>query len=153
MADYFQAAGSLVGGVTDFFAGNAEAKGAKAAAGYYTQAAQITEQETGIKAIQQGRQLYQVQGAAEAQIGASGLASSGSAADILRSNAQQGSMDKSLIEQQGRIQEQAYLGQAASANAEAKAAKSKGKGGLLGGIVKAGAAIATGGASLAVTGI
>jgi len=140
-ADFFGAAGDLIGGVTDFFSGSAEAAGAKSAAGYYTQAAQITQQATALKAIQQQRQFYQVQGAAQAQIGASGLASSGSAADILRANAQQGSMAKAMVEQQGRIQEQAYLGQAGEAQQEAAASKSKGKGGLLGGVVSAAGAV------------
>ena len=137
MADYFSATGDLIGGFTDLIAGNAGAAGAKAAAASYTKAAQITEQATNLKALQQVRSFYQVQSSAQAAAGASGLTTGGSAADILRSNAQQGSMAKAMIEQQGRIQEQAYIGQAGEATQEAAASKAKGKGGLFGGIVGA----------------
>lgn len=141
MPDYFTAAEDLIGGFSDFFGSKALAKGAQQAGNYYRQAAQITEQSTALKELQLQRSLYQTQSSAEAAIGANNLAQSGSAADILRSNAQQGSLTKSIVEQQGRITEQAYLGQAGEADAEAAAAKTKGKGGLLSGVIGAASAI------------
>ena len=137
MADWFSAASDLVGGVSDYFAGQAQAKGANQAADYYKQAAAITERATQLKEIQAQRGIYQTQSAAQAAAGANNLEMGGSAADIIRSNAQQGALTRSTIAEQGRIQEQAYLGQAASAAAEAKASKSSGKGGLVGGALSA----------------
>ena len=135
--DYFKAAGDLFGGFGSYFASSAEAKGDKAAAGYYAKAAEITGEQTAIKELQVQRAVYQTQSSAEAAAGANGVLAGGSAGDILRSNAQQGALSRTLVAEQGQIQEGAYLGQAAAANAAASSAKSKGKGGLFGGIVGA----------------
>lgn len=141
MPDYFSAAEDLLGGFSDFFGGQAAAKGAQAAGNQYRQAAAITQQSTQLKELQAARNIYQVQGSAQAITANAGLQNSGSAADIMRSNAQQGALSKSIIENQGRITEQAYLGQAYSADLEAKAADQKSKGGLFGGILGAAASI------------
>lgn len=138
MPDYFSAATDLIGGITGFLGSKALAKGATAAGNYYREAATITQQSTALKEMQVQRTLYQSQSSAQAAISANNLTESGSAADILRSNAQQGAITKSVVEQQGRITEQAYLGQAGEADAEASAAKTKGSGSLLGGIIGAG---------------
>jgi hypothetical protein len=141
MPDYFGAAGSLIGGFSGFMSGKAEAQGAKAAAGMYRKAADLTHLETAIKLMQQDRKFDQAQGSALAAAGASNLKSSGSVLDILSSNAQQGAMSRALISAQGAIQESSYIGQAGQAEAQAAAARSKSKGSLLGGIVGAAVSI------------
>lgn len=81
------------------------------------------------------RALSKVQGAASAEIGASGLAESGSAADVIRSNAQQGAIQTQLLREQGAIAETGYEAQSASytglahqAGAAASAARSSAAG-------------------------
>lgn len=134
------AAGDLLGGVTDYMGGQAAAS---------TDAASATrvKYRTAIQLAQEDRQGYQVQGKAQADIGMSGGTIGGSSADILRSNAQQLSLEHGIIQSQGSEQE-------AALTAAASAAKAKGMGGLVKGVVEAAGVIAapfTGGASLALT--
>jgi hypothetical protein len=126
--------GDLFSGIGGLFAGMAESKGYKESADYYRQAAAITEQSTGLKVLAQNRQNYQVAGAGMAAAGASGIKSTGSAAAVMRSNAQQGSLSRSLIAEQGKIEEESYNAQAAQAEAQAQASESSGIFGAIGGI-------------------
>lgn len=137
MPDYFGAASSLIGGFSGFLSGNAEAKGLKAAAASYREAAAITHRATGIQQMQLARKLYSVQGDAVSAAGASNLKSTGSVLDILAANAQQGALSRALLTEQGRIEEASYAGQAAQAEAQASASKSGGTGGLIGGVIGA----------------
>lgn len=118
-----------------------------------------------IQQTQQARKTYQIVGATNAAIGASGLASSGSSLDVLRSNTQQAYLDEAIVKTQGEVIEQqreqnatqgeinlvnielqqksfqqqaaAYLGEAAGASAAATASRAKGGGDIFSGVVKA----------------
>lgn len=129
------AAGDLLGGLGSF----AAAKGYKKAAKFARQNARLAHIATEIENRQQERQIYQVVGAGQAAIGAAGFSLSGSAIDLMKSSAQQGSLDQALISNQGLIEENTYLAQAA----EYEAARKGGILGGLGGIVKAGIGIAS----------
>lgn len=100
----------------------AEARGYEMAASLADQNARFTEMSTGVKEYQAARQLFQVQGEAEAGIGGAGLAASGGALDILRSNAQQGALNAALLGQQGLITEAGFKEQAQSYRTMAAAA-------------------------------
>ena len=136
----FSAAGDLLGGAMSYIGGQAAAASDSASA-------TRVKYRTDVQLAQQQRKGEQVQGSAETNIGANGGTFGGSSADILRSNAQQLSLEHGMIQSQGSEQE-------ASALAAAKAAKSAGMGGLIKGVVEAAGVIAapfTGGASLALT--
>lgn len=109
----------------------------------------ITKASTGIQEVQQQRELYQSMSTSTAVAGAGGIATSGSVSDVLRSSAQQGALTKQLIGAQGEInvnaeaiaatgfkaQQQAYIGQADAADAQAQAAQAGGASDILGGII------------------
>lgn len=141
MADIFGAAESLLGGLGGFLGGNSAAKGAKQAAKFYAQAAQYTQLETGIKENAASRAIYQTLGGARADIAASGLKLSGSAADLMRSSAAQGGLTKALISLQGKIDVASYQAQASAAKSQASASSTGGLLSGLGGIVGAVGAI------------
>lgn len=128
------AASDLFGAAGDF----AAAKGYDKAAGYSKDNARLSKIATGIEEIQATRQIYQVMGAQSAATAAAGFSFSGTAIDLMKSSASQGSLDKALIANQGLIEENTYLSQAAQYEAQAKAGKIKG----IGGIVSAGLKIA-----------
>jgi len=137
MPDLFGAASDIFGGVGDLLGGFAGAEGSREAANYYEKAAAITKQETAIKEIAANRQIYQTLGTGRADIAASGLKNAGSAAELMRSSTAQGSITKSLIQEQGQISEAAYEGQAKAAEAAAQAQEGGGIFGAIGGIVGA----------------
>lgn len=149
-----QGTGSLIGGIGDFVGGLQSAKGYYAAANYAQANARLTGQLTNVNVDRFDRQFQQVQGGTRADVAASGLKMSGSALDIIRSNAQEASLDRSLIQLKGQMDINDFMAQSAQYNAQAHAAETKGTGGLLKGIlgfVGAVAAPFTGGASLALT--
>ncbi len=119
------AAGDLLGGIGSFAGSMSSADKLKAAATRENYA-------TAVRLAQQQRQGYQVQGRAEADIGASGGTMGGSAEDILRSNAQQLSLEHGIIQQQGSEQASQYTTAASGALAS-------GWGSLISGVAKAGA--------------
>lgn len=121
-ADLFSGAGSIASG----FAG---AAASRAAATAYGNAATFTKEQTAMKTEQATREIYQVQSNAKANVGGNGFMQSGSAADIVRSNAQQGALTTAAIQQQGAAQESSYLQQQKEANA---AASGQTAGGILG---------------------
>lgn len=120
--DLFNAGGSIASGFTG-------AAASRAAATAYTNAAQFTKEQTAMKTEQATREIYQVQSQAKAAAGGNGFMLSGSAGDIVRSNAQQGALTQAVIAQQGAAQESSYLQQAKEAKA---AASGQTAGGILG---------------------
>jgi hypothetical protein len=84
------------------------------AAAFATQNEQFTAMSTGIKEAQQNREITQSIGRTQAQVAGAGFAESGSALDILRSSAQQGSIAKAVTSEQGQIAEAGYAEQAQS---------------------------------------
>jgi hypothetical protein len=141
MADIFGAAEDLLGGLGGFLGGQSAAKGAKQAAKFYAQAAQYTQLETGIKEVAANRAIYQTLGGARADIAASGLKLSGSAADLMRSSAAQGGLTRALIALQGKIEVSSYQAQASAASEQASASSTGGFLSGLGGIIGAVGAI------------
>lgn len=125
------AAGDLLGGIGGFVA----AKGYKKAASFAKANARLAHIATEIENRQQERQIYQVIGAQQAATGAAGFSLSGSAIDLMKSSAQQGSLDQALISNQGLIEENTYLAQAAQYEAAGKASKLGGIGGLIKGAI------------------
>lgn len=135
----------LGGAVSDIFGAVgkfAEAKGYKAAAGYAQSNAEISQQSTNIQEYQAQRQIEKTLGGQQSDVAGAGLAASGSALDLFRDSAQQGSLTKQLIANQGAINVQGYQAEAASYDAMATAAKAAGSGGILGGIIKGVSAVA-----------
>lgn len=96
----------------------------------YTQAQQLAQQQaqytaasTAIQSVQQQRQVTMTIGAQQAAAGASGLASSGSALDVMNESAQQGALANAVLKTQGLITEAGYNEQAASYKLMAGAAQ------------------------------
>lgn len=125
------AAGDLLGGIGGFVG----AKGYKKAAKLARENARLAHVATEIENRQQERQIYQVIGAQQAATGAAGFSLSGSAIDLMKSSAQQGSLDQALISNQGLIEENTYLAQASQYEAAGKASKLGGIGGLIKGAI------------------
>lgn len=85
------------------------------AAGYAAGEIPVEAELTKIQQFQSARQLAQTQGTLQAQAGAQGLNyASGSAAQLVRANAQQGALAQGLIGVQGAQQEQVYRAQETS---------------------------------------
>lgn len=133
-ADYGSAAQSLIQGIGGLVAGQQTASADAKAAAFYGRAAQYSELQTGIKEQMATRQIYQTEGAAQAAIGASGLKEGGSAADIMRSSAQQGSLTKALVQAQGDIETMSYTAQQVAATGAASSAKTSGTFAMIGGV-------------------
>lgn len=136
-SDLGSAVSDIFGAVGDF----ASAKGYKAAAGAAAQNAQIAEQSARIQGVMAQRQITKTLGGQQADIAGAGLAKSGSALDLMRDSAQQGSLTKQLIANQGAINVLGYQAEAANYSAMASSAKAAGTGGIIGSIISAGASI------------
>lgn len=137
-ADIGSAASSIFSGVGQL----QSSKGYKQAAAYAGDNAEIAQQAANIQSLMATRQVYKTIGGQQADIAGAGLANSGSATDLLRSSAQQGSLTKQLVSAQGAINVLGYQAEQASYESMAASAKTSGIGGLLGGAVKIGAAVA-----------
>lgn len=122
-APNYGAAGSAFGAaVSDLFAGfgaNYQISSDRAEAGMYGDAVQLALQQKevaaeneDIKTTQANRALLTAQGTTTAEIAGAGFANSGSALDLLRSNAEQGSLANATLKIQGAIQQQTYEEQA-----------------------------------------
>lgn len=133
--------GSIFSGIGQMQAGKAAAKGYQASAASLREAARLTKISTGLQLLQADREIYKVQGGARADAAANGLTLSGSALDVIRSNAQQGGLQKAVLGLQGQIEYTSLIGQAQMAEAQAKASKKGGKGGI-GGIIGGAVSIA-----------
>jgi hypothetical protein len=111
-------------GIGDIFAASADKSKAQfdltegqeysEAAALAGQNEQFTQMSTAIKEAQQSRQIAMGEGATEAGVAGAGFAKSGSALDIMRSNAQQGALQQAVTGQQGLITEAGYQEQQAS---------------------------------------
>ena len=150
----------LGAGVSDIFAGFAaqtkaqgdilEGQAYGEAATLAEQNAQYTKTSTAIQEAQANRELLMSTGKTQSEVAGAGFAASGSALDILRSSAAQGSLQKAVVGQQGLITEAGYKEQASSynlmqqaANNAASAEKTAATGSFIAGGVQALAAIAT----------
>jgi hypothetical protein len=141
MAIDFSQLGGLGGAVSSLFGAAGDAAEGDAygkAASLADENAKIAQESTAIQETQATRQIYKTIGGQEAQVAGAGFSSSGSAQDLLRSSASQGSLQKQLIQQQGAItaigyeqEADAYKGMQSAANASAAGS---GIGGLLSGI-------------------
>lgn len=148
-------------GVSDVFAGFADftkAAGAEAEGQAYSEAAALAEQNakytkesTNIQVAQAERELLLSTGRTTGEVAGAGFSLSGSALDILRSSAAQGSLKKAVIGQQGLITEAGYEQQAASYRLMASAANDTAKGdnlAAIGSFASAGVSMLAGIASL-----
>lgn len=124
---------SLAGGaVTDLFGAQAaktSADGDRLEASSYRQAAGLANDDASfaqtseqVQEFQQNRATFQAEGTTQSDVAGAGLAASGSALDILRDSAQQGSLASSMIRQQGSINIESYHEQADALNTQAQAA-------------------------------
>ena len=105
-------------GVSDIFAGFGDIDKMKAdelEQGQYTQAAEFAGQEakysqdsTAIQLAQKNRETTMAMGKTASEVAGSGFAASGSGLDIMRSNAQQGSLAQAVTSEQGQINTQGY---------------------------------------------
>lgn len=121
-------------GVSDIFAGiaenaqiagvEAEQQNYEAAAALARKNAQYTKMSTAITQAQENRQLILAQGKTQGEVAGGGFALSGSALDIMRSNAQQGALQQAVTGYQGQITEAGYNEQAQAYTNLAKAANS-----------------------------
>ncbi len=115
---------------------------------------QYTKESTGIQEAQQNRQVTQAMGRTTAQVAGAGFANSGTALNLMRSNAQQGSIAQAVTGQQGLMTEAGYQEESTAYSnmaTEAKeaesltasAANTAATGDIIGSVFKAGAAIAS----------
>lgn len=158
LADLGNAATSAVGAVQDLYAAQGASDTASAdmeAANEFGSAAALAGQNALIYQssgqIQQAatkRALYQTQGTASADVGANGLRMSGSAADIIKANASQGSIQLAMQQAQTGInvkgaleQQTAYEAEQTQALGAAKTANEAAKSDTLGGILSGGSAV------------
>jgi hypothetical protein len=105
-------------GASDIFAGFGDMSKMKAdelESGQYQQAAEFAGQEaqfsqdsTAIQLAQKNRETTMAMGKTASEVAGSGFAPSGSALDIMRSNAQQGALAQSVTSEQGQINTQGY---------------------------------------------
>lgn len=87
---------------------------------------------TRIQEAQSNRDLYLSMGRTKGEVSGAGFGASGSALDILRMSAQQGSLKTAAIGQQGLIQQQSLEEQASSYSSMANAIGAAEKGNTLG---------------------
>ena len=121
------------GAASDIFAGfgaNRKASGDRLEGQAYGRAAALADQNaefakesTAIRDLQAQRQIASGLGTVQADVAASGFSQSGSAMDILRASAEQGSLQRAVLSRQGMIQEAGYREQAQSYRDMQKAAE------------------------------
>lgn len=136
-ADIVGAAGDLFGGIFGALGNASEADAYGTAAKLAGQNAVISQEAGNIRTEQTQRQIYKVLGQQGAGYAAGGLTSSGSAQDVLRSSVSQGSLEKSIVNEQTQINVTGYEAQAAQFKGMQGAAEAAAGGGLLGGILGA----------------
>jgi hypothetical protein len=135
----------ISGGISDlagYFGAETKSRFDIAEAQSYDEAAQLarqneefTKMSTAIQEAQTNRELSISMGRTTAEVAGAGFSLSGSALDILRESAAQGSLQKAVISEQGLIQEAGFAEQAQSyslmASAARQAASAEGTAGLL----------------------
>jgi hypothetical protein len=109
---------AVAGGVSDIFAGFGDIDKMKAdelesgqyqeAAAFAGQEAQYSQDSTAIQVAQKNREATMAMGKTASEVAGAGFAASGSALDIMRSNAQQGALASAVTSEQGQIQTQGY---------------------------------------------
>ena len=146
--------------VSDLFAGfgdEAKASGYAAEQQEYNEAGAFAGQEakysqdsTAIQMAQKNREATMAMGRTASEVAGAGFANSGSALDILRSNAQQGALAQAVTSEQGQIQTQGYTEQqqsyeqmANAAGQAAGAAKTAATGAFIGAGISAVASVAS----------
>lgn len=144
--------GDAVGSLFNAEGNAAEANSYTSAAQLEEQNAQLTAASTRIQETQQARTMAQSLGTTQADVASAGFTESGSALDILKSSAQQGSLAKSLINIQGAINENSYAAEAGADTAKAKAANEANTAGTISAIASIGGALVSGGEQLASAG-
>jgi hypothetical protein len=127
--------GGISAGVSDLFQASADQAKAQydlneqqeytLAGNLATQNEQIATQSAAIQQAQINRENTQAIGKTQASVAGAGFAESGSALDILRSNAQQGALTKAVASENGLVQEAGYEEQAASYKLMANAASAE----------------------------
>jgi len=124
------AAGSVVQGVQ-------ANQAAKAQAAAYEQQARADAQASAYEAQKERRQQELVAANARAQVGASGVAFSGSPTEVLSSNAQQGALDIAAIQYGSQLRQNNLTTQAGISRASGKSA-------MVGGLINAGSSFVSG---------
>jgi hypothetical protein len=109
---------AVAGGVSDIFAGFGDIDKMKAdeleqgqydqAAQFAGQEAQFSQQSTAIQVAQKNRETTMAMGKTASEVAGAGFAASGSALDIMRSNAQQGALATAVTSENGQIQTQGF---------------------------------------------
>lgn len=122
IGDIVSEIGGAVGSLFTSQGNAAEAASYTGAAQLETQNAQLTAASTRIQATQTARAVTQSLGTTQADVAGAGFTESGSALDLMRMSAQQGSLATSLVNIQGAINENAYAAMAGADLAKAKAA-------------------------------
>lgn len=120
-----QAAAARAAGQADILKGQGDILEGEAygtAATLAQQNAQFTAQSTAIQVAQADRSLYMNIGAGKAAAAGAGGTGGGSAGDILRSSAEQGALNRGVLQQQGLITQAGYEEQATSYGIMQKAA-------------------------------
>ena len=125
---------SFLGDLATIREGGAVAGQAKANAANAYRAADFTRRMGALDVVRQTRAASRQLGSIVADASGSGLTQGGSAIDILRSSAQEAALDVGLTRMGTQQATQTFLDRAAGYEAEAKAAKKKKKGGILGAI-------------------
>lgn len=131
MAGIGGAISSIFGGIGDLAASDSYSTAADMA----KKNADVVQRSTNIQVEQANRQAYQVLGTTEAVAGANGMTLSGSSMDVLKSNAQQTSLNKALIENQGAIDKTGWMEKASADEGQASASTAAGIGGIAGGVL------------------
>jgi hypothetical protein len=144
--------------IDDLFGAKAsgtKAKGLRVQADAYRDAADFslrnidfTRASTEVQMVQTQRKLFTSIGQSQADVAGAGFFEEGSGGDIMRQEASKAALEMAVLNFQGKVQEEgfrvqseSYLAQAKAADMAAKAEDKAKKGSLLGGILKAGAAI------------
>ena len=138
--------GDIGGAVGDLFSAvgdQAEANSYGEAATYAAQYAKIAASTGQIQQAQTRRQVYSSESATQAVSAGNGLRMSGSAANVLRSSAQQGALQVGLVGEQTQVNVNADLQQENAYAGEQQAAENAKSGAEAGGLLSAVSGIAS----------
>lgn len=144
MADFGSALGSFGSGIQDFFSAKGATQDAASldkAAGMEDVNARLAAASKDIQHAAASRDIYKVLGGQASDITSAGFSMSGSGLDLARSSAQQGYITQALIENQGQIDIQSHLVQAADLRAEAASSRNSAKSSKIGGFLQIGLGI------------
>lgn len=141
IASFVSGVGGAVGALFGAEGNAAQAADFTGAANLATQNAQLAAASTRIQEAQTVRSVTQSLGTTQADVAGAGFTMSGSALDLLKSSAQQGSLAASLVNIQGAMNENSYAAQAGAYAGEATAAKEANKAGTVNAIASLGGAL------------